>query len=178
MTMEETDKILSASDLESLAACSDTATETSDSDADEEQSDSDSLPSVNASRKKSVRFSIVKTREFDLVDDSDNDIGHSASSTASRTSLGWDVVAESQCDIDQHEDVCRRGRAERYDRMIQAHIRRATENEETKAKREEQRQLLLKKSKRGIGARVLRPIWRGVVEMGKASAHCMPAPRF
>merc|ERR1711966_161285 len=90
MTMEETDKILSVSDLESLAACSDTATETSDSDADEEQSDSHSLPSVNASRKKSVRFSIVKTREFDLVDDSDNDIGQSASSTTSRTSLGWD----------------------------------------------------------------------------------------
>ncbi|EJK46552.1 hypothetical protein THAOC_34776 [Thalassiosira oceanica] len=165
------DKILSASDLASLAACSDTATETSDSDtADEERSDSS--PSViSASRKKSVRFSIVKTREFYLVDDNENDVGHSATSTAtSRTSLGWDVVSESQCDVNQHEDVCRRSRAEKYDRMIQVHIQK-------KEKREEQRQLLLKK-KRGIGARVLGQIWRGVVEMGKASAHSMPVPRI
>ena len=155
------------SDLASLA-------ETSDSESDAVHSDSpdSSVSSVGASRKKSVRFSIVKTREFYLVDDSDHDVGHSTASTAtSRTSLGWDVVSESQCDVNQHEDARRRSRAERYDRMIQDHI-------ETKAKREEQRQLLLKKSNRGIGARVLRPIWRGVVEMGKVSAHCMPVPRI
>ena len=107
---------------------------------------------INSQLNHLFGFSIVNTREFDLVDDSDDGIGHSASSTTSRTSLMSQRRA-SQCDVDQHEDVChRRGRAERYNRMIQAHIRRATENEETKAKREEQRQLLLKKSKRGIGA--------------------------
>jgi len=117
--------------------------------------------------KKSVRFSLVQTREFNVVTElvppecDDCDIV--------RKSLGWEFT-QTEIDIETHMNEVKSERKEKYLSMIQDHINRVQEEKE----QEEQKPA----KKKGFKSRVLKPLWKGFIGAGSRSALVMPSHSY
>jgi len=125
---------------------------------------SDSQP---RGRRKSVRFSLVHTREYNVVDElasPGNDMDE-----AVRRSLGWDYT-EKESDIETHLKESQKERKEQYLFMIQDHILRA---EREKEERQNDKHPLKKK---GFKSKVLKPLWKGLLDAASRYASVMPSP--
>ena len=136
--------------------------------------------------KKSVRFSIVNIREYELDgelgDDCDNDENKDANEQDQgqeehdthirRKSLGWSYT-DKLSTIESHLEESKIQRKKKYVLMIQQHIIRA--EEEKKLKEDKLKEEALRK-KKGFRNKVLKPIWKGFVEASKKSALVTPSP--
>eukprot|EP01083_Nonionella_stella_P064544 168306_1 len=145
----------------------------SESDSACDESSSLSLDgSQRQGRKKFVRFSLVQTREFNVVTelappDSDE-------FELPRKSLGWDYT-EREIDIETHLDEVKRGRKDKYLSMIQSHIDRVEQEKEEKEKLQQQQAM---NKKKGFKSRVLKPLWKGFIEAGSRSALVISNPAY
>jgi hypothetical protein len=120
-------------------------------------------------RKKSVSFSQVRTREYNVVDELPSPLDHE--DEAPRRSLGWDFI-ERQTDIESHLTESMRLRKEECARLIHEHILRA--EKEREEKREEE-----KRRKKGWKARVrraLKPVGQGFMEAALRSNFAIASP--
>eukprot|EP00571_Detonula_confervacea_P009208 CAMPEP_0172319396 /NCGR_PEP_ID=MMETSP1058-20130122/37529_1 /TAXON_ID=83371 /ORGANISM="Detonula confervacea, Strain CCMP 353" /LENGTH=163 /DNA_ID=CAMNT_0013034423 /DNA_START=211 /DNA_END=699 /DNA_ORIENTATION=- len=131
----------------------------SSSDDDSAFDESSSILSLDAStrqgHKKSVRFSIVHIREFNVVDElppQDHDYEEDEDEPL-RRSLGWEYT-ESKIDIETHMEEAKKERKQTYLMMIQDHIHKV---EFEKEEREKNRQEKIKK--KGFKSKVLKPLW-------------------
>lgn len=113
--------------------------------------------------KKSVRFSLVRVREYNVVDELPPPDGH-----IRRKSLGWEYT-EKESDIESHQDQARQRRKEKYLSMIQDHIIRAEREREVREINE-----MMKKKKKGFKSKVLKPIWKGFLEAANRSSMVVP----
>ena len=116
-------------------------------------------------RKKSVRFSAVQTREYNVVDELPSP--HDHEDEVPRRSLGWSY-SESQIDIEQHLQEVAVLKKERYARLIHEHIIRAEK------KREESKN----QKKKGWKARLkraLKPVGKSMLEAATRSNYMMAA---
>jgi len=149
----------------------------------------DDIESISES-KKSVRFSIVNIREYELdelgdeyYDDDDyenkganeqQDQGQEEEHDTQlrRESLGWSYTDKSST-IETHLEESKIERKKKYALMIQQHIIRA--EQEKKDRENKQKEEALRKRK-GFRNKVLKPIWKGFVEASKKSALVTPSP--
>lgn len=130
-----------------------------------------SQASGQQSRKKSVRFSIVHIREYNVLEDLAND--NSDEVEGSPRSLGWSY-SEKESDLETHMDEMKQERKEQYLRMIDEHIQRAEHQKEAREANEIARQQM--KKKKGFKSKVLKPLWKGFVEAAGRSSVVMPNP--
>jgi hypothetical protein len=110
--------------------------------------------------RKIVRFSIVRTREYNVVDELEGD-----PNSAPRRSLGWEFT-EQQIDLETHLSDSIKERHEKYYRLITEHILRA---EREKAELEK----IEKAKRKGWKARAKRlfnSLGRGVIEAAHKSS--------
>mmetsp|Transcript_12082 Transcript_12082/g.25737 ORF Transcript_12082/g.25737 Transcript_12082/m.25737 type:complete len:196 (+) Transcript_12082:150-737(+) len=120
--------------------------------------------------RRSVRFSVVSTREFNVVEElapieSDED-------EPVRMSLGWEYT-EKEIDVDTHIDEMKKERREKYLRLIQDHIQGHISRSEVSRREQEQKK---SKKKKGFRSKVLKPLWKGFLEAGSRSSLVMPSP--
>ncbi|KAL3793285.1 hypothetical protein HJC23_003795 [Cyclotella cryptica] len=108
-------------------------------------------------RKKSVRFSLVQTREYNVIDELPSPLDHE--DEAPRRSLGWNFT-ERQIDIDTHLAEVMRQRKEECARLIHQHIIRAEIEREEKKKEKK----LKKKGFKAMIKRALKPVGEGFLE--------------
>jgi hypothetical protein len=152
----------SNSDLSSRANDSETDLHRSSTDdLNDNSTDHDDVPQ----RKKSVRFSQVHTREYNVVDELPSPLDDKGSTP--RRSLGWDY-SESQLDIDSHLLQVMVQRKEAYARLIHEHIIRA----------ERERDQKKNGKKNGWKARVkrsLKPIGKSFMEAALRSNYMLSA---
>lgn len=143
--------------------------ELSSHDNDEScQLDDEQLNSQDEPQQRKVRFSMVKVREYNVVDElpspqDDEDV-------APRRSLGWEFT-ESQSDIESHIIEVAKQRKENYVRLIHDHIIRAESRHETEKKQP--------KKKNGFGSRIrktLKPIGQGLMEAAARTNFGLPSP--
>ena len=148
---------------------------------------SDDDNEIISESKRSVRFSIVNIREYELDDepgdyyDDDDDENKDANEQDQgqeehdthirRKSLGWSYT-DKLSTIESHLKESKIQRKKRYALMIQQHIIRA--EEEKKLKEDKLKEEALRK-KKGF-RKVLKPIWKGFVEASKKSALVTPSP--
>mmetsp|Transcript_20487 Transcript_20487/g.31042 ORF Transcript_20487/g.31042 Transcript_20487/m.31042 type:complete len:175 (-) Transcript_20487:190-714(-) len=156
------------SDPHSDSDSTDLTSAPSDTDSiNDESSLTSLLDSQQRGRRKSVRFSLVLTREYNVVDElappgNDKD-------EAVRRSLGWDYT-EKESDLETHMKESQEERKEQYLLMIQNHILRA---EREKEERENNKPLL---KKRGFKSKVLKPLWKGLLDGASRYGSVMPSP--
>ena len=159
--------------LSSSDSSSDLSSRVDDSELNLHRSSPDDLNGSNAEqddlpqRKKSVRFSQVHTREYNVVDELPSPLDDEG--TAPRRTLGWDY-SESQLDIDAHMLQVMVERKETYARLIHEHILRAEREREEKKKENEK--------KKGWKARVkrsLKPIGKSFMEAAMRSNYMLSA---
>ena len=153
------------------AACDATDPTSSPSDLDSTcgESQSASLHAPLNSTRKSVRFSIVHTREYEVEElepDENDEIA------GSYKTLGWEYT-EKESGIDAHISESQQQRKEKYVRMIHDHIHRV---EREHAEKEAEK--LLKKKQKGFRSRVLKPVWRAFLEAGSRSAVIIPTSPY
>lgn len=125
---------------------------------------SESLPPGG---QKSVRFSLVQTREYNVVDElapPGNDEHEFV-----RRSLGWEFT-EKERDLESHQDETHQQRKEKYLQMIQDHIQRA---EREKMNRDNEKRPM-KKSR--MKSKILKPLWKGFLDAAGRSAVIFPTP--
>ena len=147
----------------------DLSSESDGSSCDDSSSASLPLHASKPSGKKSVRFSLVHTREYDVVEDPasvDDD-----EEEGPRTTLSWEFREKESSDIETHQEDMKKERKEKYLTMIREHINRV----EIKREEETNRQRLKKK---GIKSKVLKPLWKGLLEVGSRSALVMPSTPY
>jgi hypothetical protein len=120
-----------------------------------------------AGNQRRVRFSIVYTREFDVVAEKEN----SRPSYKCLDSTISSTFTDSEIDIETHVSEKKQRRKEKYVRMIQYQINRV-EN----AKELEQQKIL--EEKKGFRARVLKPMWKGFLEAASRSPMVLPMPGY
>ena len=89
------------------------------------ESSSNSTDNSFQQRKKSVRFSQVYTREYDVVNELPSPLDHE--DEVPRRTLGWNY-SESQIDLESHLQEVMVQKRERYIRLIHDHLLR-TEKE-------------------------------------------------
>jgi hypothetical protein len=124
-------------------------------------------PDGSQQRKKSVRFSTVFLREYNVVDELPPPDAHEEE--APRRALGWDF-SESQLDIETHLKEVLVLRKERYARLIHEHIVRKEKEREQKEKEQ--------KEKKGWKARMkktLKPVGQSLLEAATRSNYLMAA---
>lgn len=141
-----------------------------DSVSDEFSSASSIQSSTRQSGKKSVRFSVVYTREFNVVDelappDEDDD-----GSSPVRRSLGWEYT-EKESDLETHMGEVRKERKAKYLIMIQEHITNVEFERE-----EREKNLQQKKKNKGFKSKVLKPLWKGFLDAASRSSMVIPTP--
>eukprot|EP01083_Nonionella_stella_P056803 149388_1 len=121
-----------------------------------------------AGRKKSVRFSIVHTREYEVIEEpADPDEQDELDDVPfRRRSLGWEYT-EKESNIETHISDSQKERKEKYLDMIREHIERS---ESEREERERAREVAAKLKKRGFRGKVLKPLWKGFVEAASRSA--------
>ncbi|KAL9187980.1 hypothetical protein ACHAXT_006358 [Thalassiosira profunda] len=151
-------------------ACDATDPTSSPSDLDSTcgESASASLHASINSTRKSVRFSIVHTREYEVEElepDENDDIA------GSYKTLGWEYT-EKESGIDAHISESQQQRKEKYVRMIHDHIHRVEREHAEK----EAEKLLKKKEK--FRSRVLKPVWRAFLDAGSRSAMIIPTSPY
>ena len=155
-------------DLTSLPSDSDSITESLSSTIES----ASSSPISESVGRKSVRFSIVHTREYNVVElpppDNDDD-----SYELPRKSLGWEYSDRSSIDIEAHMEDGKKQRKEKYLIMIQDHIQRVEHKRE--AREEARLRAKNEKKKKGFKNKVLKPMWKGFLEMGSRSVIMMPS---
>lgn len=117
-------------------------------------------------RKKSVRFSQVHTREYNVIDELPSPLDHEDETP--RRTLGWDY-SESQTDIEAHAQQVMVQKKEKYARLIHEHILRAEKERENKNKD-------AKLKKNGWKARVkraLKPVGQSFMEAAMRTNYLM-----
>ena len=141
--------------------------------------------------KKSVRFSIVNIREYELdnelgddyyYDDDDENKGANEQQDQGqeeehdthirRKSLGWSYT-DKESTIESHLEESKIERKKKYALMIQQHIIRAEKEKEDRENKLKEEAL---RKKKGFRNKVLKPIWKGFVEASKKSALVTPSP--
>merc|ERR1711966_356152 len=80
---------------------------------------------------RSVRFSIVHTREYDVIEE--KDANDSDEVQGSYRSLGWSY-SEKQSDIETHIDEMKQEKRRKYLRMIDEHILRVEDERQKEAR--------------------------------------------
>jgi hypothetical protein len=118
-------------------------------------------------RKKSVRFSAVYMREYDVVDELPSP--DAREDEAPRRTLGWDF-SESQLDIETHLQEVMVLKKERYARLIYDHILRKEQEREQKKNEN--------KKKHGWKARMkraLKPVGQSLLEAATRTNYMMAA---
>ena len=165
-----------ASDSDSVSTHSDEHDETDDLSSSSLQDiiNDDDASDPSQSRKKSVRFSLVRTREYNVIVDEPDD--NDDSDSIVRRTLGWTYSKEYQSDIETHMNESQRERNAVYAQIIQDHIRRVTlrneKSENTRKEKELEKTKGLKgKLKRGFGK-----LGKGLVEAASRTAFMIPAP--
>ena len=120
--------------------------------------------------KKSVRFSLVHVREYNVVDElpPPGDVENDSEGPIRRRSLGWEYT-EKESDLETHQEQARRQRKDKYLSMIQDHIIRAEREREEREINE-----MMKKKKKGFKSKVLKPIWKGFLEAANRSSMVVP----
>jgi hypothetical protein len=108
-------------------------------------------------RKKSVRFSLVQTREYNVIDELPSPFDHE--DEAPRRTLGWNFT-ERHIDLETHLTEALRKRKEECARLIQQHIIRAEIEREDKKKETKSK----KKGFKAMIKRVLKPVGEGFME--------------
>ncbi|KAL7479852.1 hypothetical protein ACHAW6_005571, partial [Cyclotella cf. meneghiniana] len=108
-------------------------------------------------RKKSVRFSLVQTREYNVIDELPSPFDHE--DEAPRRTLGWNFT-ERHIDLDTHLMEAVRQRKEECARLIHQHIIRAEIEREDKRKETKSK----KKRFKAMMKRVLKPVAEGFME--------------
>lgn len=136
-------------------------------------SDDDGECSISES-KKSVRFSSVYIREYNVIEevcaDNDDDTNDDdEEGPIIRKSLGWEYK-ETQSDLESHQEEARRQRKDRYIQMIQEHIIRGENRKEEQEKRKNENK------KKGFRSKVLKPLWKGFIEAASRSSLVIPNP--
>lgn len=127
--------------------------------------------SVMQGSKKSVRFSVVYTREFDVIEiDSD----YNDEVQGSLRSLGWSY-SEKESDLDTHIDEMKQERKQKYLRMIDTHILRVEIERQNEAREANEIARRMKKKNR-FKSKVLKPLWKGFLEAASRSSVMMPNP--
>lgn len=124
-------------------------------------------PDGSQRRKKSVRFSTVFLREYNVVDELPPPDAHE--DEAPRRALGWNF-SESQLDIETHLKEVLVLKKERYARLIHEHIVRKEKEREQKEKEQ--------KKKKGWKARMkraLKPVGHSLLEAATRSNYLMAA---
>jgi len=128
-------------------------------------------------RRKSVRFSIVSTREFNVVGLQSEGDDSNCTGEQSRKNLawlGWEIQGESQIHIDDHKEKMRTDRLERYSEIIRESMKQAECERERdsgeKTECDESNQLFVKKRRKGFRS-MLKPLWRGIVKSTVTIAH-------
>ena len=121
----------------------------------------------DAGKQRRVRFSIVYTREFDVVAETEE----SRPSYKCLDSTISSTFTDTEIDIETHVSEKKQRRKEKYVRMIQYQINRVEH-----AKELEQQKIL--EEKKGFRARVLKPMWKGFLEAASRSPMVMPMPGY
>ena len=118
-------------------------------------------------RKKSVRFSAVQTREYNVV----NELLSPQADTEEvpRRTLGWSY-SESEIDIEQHLQEVAVLKKERYARLIHDHILRSEREREERKKDQ-----LKKKGWKAKLKRALKPVGMSMLEAAQRSNYMMAA---
>ena len=131
--------------------------------------------------KKSVRFSIVNIREYNLVDelgdeyydDADENKGANEQQDQGqeeehdtlkrRKSLGWSYT-DKESTIESHLEESKIERKKKYALMIQQHIIRAEKEKEDRENKLKEEAL---RKKKGFRNKILKPIWKGFGKLRK-----------
>ena len=120
---------------------------------------------VSGSRRR-VRFSIVYTREFDVIVENE----------ASRQFTSLDstlTFTDTESDIETHISEKKQRRKERYVHLIQRQINRVENDNE-----QQNHQELKREGKKGFRSRILKPMWKGFLEAASRPQMVMPMPGF
>lgn len=121
---------------------------------------------VSCTRRR-VRFSIVYTREFDVIVENEG-------SRPPYTSLDSTLTfIDTESDIETHISEKKQRRKEKYVQMIQHRINRV-ENEKEQQKHQETNI----EEKKGFRSRVLKPMWKGFLEAASRPPMVMPMPGY
>jgi hypothetical protein len=148
---------------------------------------------------RSVRFSTVQTRVFEVIEVDKNDkldgfnvsgqellnimeekLAHDYGDderkvSSDRCNLGW-RFADRVRDVETHQAELEKERKAEYTRMIQNHIQRV-EREKMEHELDRQRQKQRKEQK-GFKSRVLKPLWKGFIEASSRSAFTISPVHF
>ena len=158
----------SSTDVTDLASLS------SDNDSSYEQFMASLHVSDNQGLKKSVRFSIVCTREYDVIEE-ENDTSNSGEVQGSYRSLGWSY-SEKESDLETHIDEMKHERKQKHLRMIDEHIRRVEEERQKEARMANEIAKRQMNKRRGFRSKVLKPLWKVFVEAAIKSSAVIPTP--
>ena len=120
--------------------------------------DDDHEPTEQQHHRKSVRFSFVKTREY-------NNELQEVPDAPPRRSLGWEYT-ERQIDLETHLSDSIKERNEKYNRMIIEHMARAESQRQERERIEE----LKKKGWKNRAKRQLKSFGKGLLEAIRRSS--------
>eukprot|EP00579_Thalassiosira_antarctica_P004956 CAMPEP_0201896756 /NCGR_PEP_ID=MMETSP0902-20130614/45278_1 /ASSEMBLY_ACC=CAM_ASM_000551 /TAXON_ID=420261 /ORGANISM="Thalassiosira antarctica, Strain CCMP982" /LENGTH=181 /DNA_ID=CAMNT_0048429425 /DNA_START=213 /DNA_END=758 /DNA_ORIENTATION=- len=146
----------------------------SDSDSTSDESSSMSLQtSQQQCPKKSVRFSNVHTRVYNVVEElappgNDED-------EAVRRSLGWDYI-ENEIDLKTHMNEIRKEREINFFQREELRKESLTKSIQDHIHRVEQEKDKQPIKKKGFKSKVLKPLWKGFLDAASRSALVMPTP--
>lgn len=166
ITLSPLDSISNDGIMKASRESIDVADDTSESDSTcNESSEDESRP--RQALKKSVRFSLVQTREYGVVDEFGSPLDDGSEPV--RRSLGWDYV-ERESDLEAHMNEMEKERKEHHLLLIQHHIRRAEREREEREKNKRTRK------RKGFGSKIIKPLWKGFLASGHRSTMVMSSP--
>lgn len=133
---------------------------TDDGESSSNSEDDDHEPTEQQHHRKSVRFSFVKTREYNVINELQE-----VPDAPPRRSLGWEYT-ERQIDLETHLSDSIKERNEKYNRLIIEHMARAERQQQERERIEE----LKKKGWKNRAKRQLKSFGKGVLEAVRRSS--------
>jgi hypothetical protein len=126
---------------------------TDDGESSSNSEDDDHEPTEQQHHRKSVRFSFVKTREYNVINELEE-----VPDAPPRRSLGWEYT-ERQIDLETHLSDSIKERNEKYNRLIIEHMARAERQQQERERIEE----LKKKGWKNRAKRQLKSFGKGLL---------------
>jgi hypothetical protein len=133
---------------------------TDDGESSSNSEDVDHEPTEQQHHRKSVRFSFVKTREYNVINELEE-----VPDAPARRSLGWEYT-EREIDLETHLSDSIKERNEKYNRLIIEHMARAERQQQEREKIED----LKKKGWKNRVKRQLKSFGKGLLEAVRRSS--------
>ena len=140
--------------ISSDSCCTDDGESSSNSEDDDHESTEEHR------HRKSVRFSFVKTREYNVINELEE-----VPDAPPRRSLGWEYT-ERQIDLETHLSDSIKERNEKYNRLIIEHMARAERQQQERERIEE----LKKKGWKNRAKRQVKSFGKGLLEAVRRSS--------